>query len=382
MSRIEPASPNSPFETALAAALARGLSSFFPNNVDTWRFPSPLWRVTQRAVVDRILALGHRAGFNRHGDAAAMEHGMAYLVRNLEALSRLHDLLADDYSKAALVALLAFRVLGPRRVALPPDRERFDDRRRAVADYRLARRTRLVAGWSLDRYRIPGAAHTLELDCYPSNILYTFLLQQYAYHRGATHIAPTDADVVVDGGGCWGDTALYFADRVGASGHVYSFEFDDTNLDVFLNNLALNPDLGRRVTVIPHALSGEQAGGFYQSAGPSSRLSINTQPSAEARSVTIDTLDSFVTTHAVQRLDFVKLDIEGAEGPAVAGGIRTLQRFRPKLAISVYHRPEDLFEIPLRLAAIFPDYDFYLDHFTTHSEETVLFATPRQTPAL
>ncbi len=61
-------------------------------------------------------------------------------------------------------------------------------------------------------------------------------------------------------------------------------------------------------------------------------------------------------------LSYIKMDVEGAEKEALAGGINTLKFLMPKLNIAVYHRFEDVFTIPLLIHAINPGYDFYLRH--------------------
>lgn len=59
---------------------------------------------------------------------------------------------------------------------------------------------------------------------------------------------------------------------------------------------------------------------------------------------------------------YIKMDVEGAEKQAIAGGINTLQKFKPKLNIAAYHTFEDLFELILLIHAINSDYEFYLRH--------------------
>jgi hypothetical protein len=71
------------------------------------------------------------------------------------------------------------------------------------------------------------------------------------------------------------------------------------------------------------------------------------------------------------------MDIEGAEESALRGATRTLRTHRPKVAISAYHRIEDLFALPECIASIEPKYRFWLDHHTIHQEETVLYADAR-----
>lgn len=68
------------------------------------------------------------------------------------------------------------------------------------------------------------------------------------------------------------------------------------------------------------------------------------------------------------------MDIEGWEMKAIQGSTKTIKLFKPKLAISIYHKKNDLFDIILYLKNKFPFYKFYIDHYTIHHEETVLYA--------
>ena len=58
--------------------------------------------------------------------------------------------------------------------------------------------------------------------------------------------------------------------------------------------------------------------------------------------------------------DFIKIDVEGAERPTLIGTKQTLATHRPDLLISLYHRSEDLFDLPLLLNELCPDYRMYL----------------------
>ncbi len=65
-------------------------------------------------------------------------------------------------------------------------------------------------------------------------IVIDFILEQYTYKLGGKNIVqPEKGDVILDVGGCWGDTALYFASKVGENGKVYSFEFIPDNIKLF-----------------------------------------------------------------------------------------------------------------------------------------------------
>lgn len=60
------------------------------------------------------------------------------------------------------------------------------------------------------------------------------------------------------------------------------------------------------------------------------------------------------------------------------GAEESIRKHRPDLAISVYHRLRDFWEIPAWINQLDLSYAFYLGHFTVHMEETVLFARARK----
>lgn len=71
---------------------------------------------------------------------------------------------------------------------------------------------------------------------------------------------------------------------------------------------------------------------------------------------------------------FIKLDIEGAEMSALVGAAETIKKYKPRLAICVYHKPEDIIDIPLYIKKIVPEYKFMLRHYSTFFYDTVLYA--------
>jgi len=70
----------------------------------------------------------------------------------------------------------------------------------------------------------------------------------------------------------------------------------------------------------------------------------------------------------------VKMDIEGSEYNAIIGAKETIYKNSPKLAISVYHRRNDLFTLPLLIHEIEPKYRLYLRHHSNSFRETLLYA--------
>lgn len=90
----------------------------------------------------------------------------------------------------------------------------------------------------------------------------------------------------------------------------------------------------------------------------------------------VDTVDNIMSGRAVS---FIKMDVEGAEYEAIQGARNTIRRFLPAMAISVYHKVEDLFRLQLLVESIAPEkYTYYLRHYSPTVIETVLYAVPRE----
>lgn len=93
--------------------------------------------------------------------------------------------------------------------------------------------------------------------------------------------------------------------------------------------------------------------------------------------VNITTLDKYCKKHDIHP-DFIKMDIEGAELSALKGGIETIKKYRPQLAISIYHSDDDFIMIPQYLSKNLIDYKFALGHYTPRITETVFYAIPKE----
>lgn len=75
-----------------------------------------------------------------------------------------------------------------------------------------------------------------------------------------------------------------------------------------------------------------------------------------------------------EQVTFIKMDVEGSELESLRGARQTIQRDKPKLAICIYHKPEDLITIPLYIKELVPEYKLYVRHHSNESCETVLYA--------
>jgi FkbM family methyltransferase len=70
----------------------------------------------------------------------------------------------------------------------------------------------------------------------------------------------------------------------------------------------------------------------------------------------LTTIDKLVAELSLERVDFIKMDIEGAEQQALAGARATIAKFRPRLAIAAYHKPDDPDRIPAAVRAAWSGY--------------------------
>ncbi len=312
-----------------------------------------------------------------------IESAIALVSPAMSQWEWLYAHLADEESRALLVQLLAFRALGARKVKLPLNTPAFWAGLRRVESLPSPEKripTNFL-GWDLRRLVLEPLGVPITLYSTPIMAYVKFCLEQYRCRGSKGDIAAEIGDYVIDGGGCWGDTALYFAQRVGPNGRVYVFEFVPSSLEVLAENRRLNPALDARIRLVENALwneSGVAVG--YEQNGPGTRVDADRKNAPDtAQTLSIDDL---VAREQLPRLDFIKMDIEGAELPALRGAVRTLRRFAPKLSIAVYHRLEDFFEVPRYLDSLSLGYRFYLRHFTLHAEETMLFAVaPRRDAA-
>lgn len=339
-------------------------------------------RALRERARDVVEQAASRAGFTRsHFEPVEAAERLAEVLALAEGFDATYARLSDEWSRQMLVNVLKLRVLGPYHAPLPVTPEAFRAAQaRADSDLRVEHGTFEVSDpWfsPLSRYRVPArSGGSIELHGHSAEIASVFLLDEYCYARGGSGVDTLEGDVVLDIGGCWGDTALYFADRVGPSGKVYTFEFNPESLAIMRANLALNPTLAGRIEIVERALwdSSGQTLEFW-SAGAQTAV-VPEQAGEGALSATSVTVDDFVRTQGIDRVGFVKMDVEGSEPRVLRGARAVIERDAPRLAIAAYHRSDDLVQLPAATAECGVDYAFFVDTASPLEDETVLFATP------
>ena len=298
---------------------------------------------------------------------------IAYVMENTRAFATVQSLWADPVSVSLFLDLLVYRSLGPDHVVLPTNDA-------AYRDFVATVDSEPANAICLERDLMPvrhNFLHLFDIPAYDAQVIATngllinfLFMKQYQFDRGGVAIKPEPGDVVLDCGACWGDTTVMFAKMVKQAGQVHAFEFMPDNLDVFEMNLQANLDLEKRVRLCQHPLGRDSGEPFnYDTQGPGTRRN----PDGEQSSDTIS-IDDYVKQQGLDRVDFIKMDIEGSEIDALEGAAATVQRWHPRLAISAYHGWDDLIELPCLIRDLAPGYQLYLDHHTIHAEETVIYA--------
>ncbi len=177
----------------------------------------------------------------------------------------------------------------------------------------------------------------------------------------------TDGEVFVDCGAYDGDTIRAFYKNVnGKYNKIYAFEPDNVNFES-LKSYLMNKKI-ENVCLVNKGCWDRKTTLLFSSDG-----NMTSQVQNEGSvAIEVDSIDNVV---GLNNVTFIKMDIEGSELAALRGCANTIKREKPKLAICVYHKPEDLITIPQYIKNLVPEYRLYLRHHQFISWETVLYAT-------
>lgn len=297
----------------------------------------------------------------------------------LKGFEETYNLLNDDYSRELYLKLLAFKVLGATKVALPLSDKNLWIESVDFESLCMDRAEPAIncGGISFNLFDLKPLGHNYRVFTTGVGILFAYVFQEYEYHKNDIDFMPEEGDYVIDGGAFVGDTALYFADAIGQKGKVFSFEFVKGNLELVNKNLNLNPHLKERIEIYENALwSNSQEHLYMYEAGPATKVLMEEFPGYTSK-IPSKSIDDLMKEQNIEKMDLIKLDIEGAELECLKGAQKTIDKFQPKLAICIYHKPDDFITIPQYIKNTHPYYDLYIDHHTASLGETVLYCVPQ-----
>ncbi|NLZ62813.1 MAG: FkbM family methyltransferase [Lentisphaerae bacterium] len=171
----------------------------------------------------------------------------------------------------------------------------------------------------------------------------------------------------VDGGAFDGDTILDFIDRVdGQFDHIYAFELTTENYQNLTARVQKLPAAGK-IHCYNLGLYDSREEISYSATERDSAIGLGSSRAF------VDRLDAVLGNAPVT---FIKLDIEGAEMHALRGAVNIIQTQKPKMAVCVYHDLMHLYEVPLYLKAIVPEYKIFFRHHTMYEHDTICYAVP------
>jgi FkbM family methyltransferase len=175
--------------------------------------------------------------------------------------------------------------------------------------------------------------------------------------------------VLFDVGAWVGDTAIKFAKLIDQNGKIVAFEPTPHSMADLCKNIH-DEGLANKVIPVAAGVSDRNGYAWIQLAQHSGSNCIS---STGSLLVNITTIDDFCNEIKMVP-NLIKMDIEGGEMAALRGAKNTIVKCGPGLQVCIYHRCEDLWEIPLFLKELRPDYKLYLGHHSQNLCETVIYA--------
>jgi FkbM family methyltransferase len=222
--------------------------------------------------------------------------------------------------------------------------------RRIIAGSRLVRQESGLDLWDTPKgqYWIPrGNRYVL-----PFNLAE---MERHIYGSGEHFVHA--GDIVLDCGASDGDFTRE-ALKAGAK-KVVSIEISPSSIECLRRNLALEIASGR-VVVYPEGVwdrDDSLALNVNDTNFAANSVVMRWGPMHATVKVPLTTIDKIVAELNLPRVDFIKMDVEGAEVRAIAGAHDTMARFKPRLAIATEHKPDDEFTIPAAVRRVRADYE-------------------------
>lgn len=183
-------------------------------------------------------------------------------------------------------------------------------------------------------------------------------------------VRPEHGDIMLDGGvSDMVGVQMQFAQSVGETGHIFGFEPMPDMAAIAKKQLESFPQYHLQTAGL-----GESSGqARFTCLRDSSRIAASSDDENTVL-CQMTTIDDFAQKHHLGRVHCIKLDVEGAEMLALAGGRKTILKHHPKLIICLYHTPSHLFDIPLFIHELVPSYTMYVAHSSCLFTDTILYA--------
>ena len=323
-----------------------------------------------RKIINRKLIRSVQAILRKSVPTNPLKHTLSNFRKYYSSFDETYQLMSDQYSRNLFAELVFMQLVQEKNMRLSSFTQDFIDSYEVASGTILRSEEKLpVYKWMLRKITLTNPA--LSFYTVPTILNLHLTGKLYRYQSDKVFIGVSGGDVVIDAGVGWGDTTIYLAALANekAGGHVYAFDILEEGMNALSEQIKENPGI-ENITPILRGLSdtdGDQVS--ISSPGPDARIT----EEKTGRTVETITIDTFSEQKGLDKVDLIKMDIEGAEVPALAGAANTIKQHKPKLAISVYHKWDDLLVIPQLIHTIRDDYSYYLDCTTGFGGETILY---------
>jgi len=206
----------------------------------------------------------------------------------------------------------------------------------------------------------------IEMGVSPAKIIKTTPSNEKKQYFGEPFLQPVSQEIFLHLGCGDGETINQFRDWCSDQyRQIIAFEPDPINYRVCIDKI--EKEKIKNIDIINKgAWDKKQILTFESGKGTTSTVSEDGDIKIE-----VDAIDNLVSS---EKITFISMDIEGSELKALQGAKNTILSQRPRLAICVYHKPEDIINIILFIQQLIPEYKLYLRHYTLLECDTVLYA--------
>lgn len=279
------------------------------------RFPRVLSAIQKNPeILDYVPAWIYEKRYGTYHDALPCPFNAKLIINNLHQIKEVYNLLSDAYSRMVYLNVIMYRL------TVDPE-------------YILR-------------------AYSLE----PQHFI-----QKY---RGLDK-----NEVFVDCGAFIGDSFQNYCYYNTPPGCAYLFEPDSRNIKK-INTLIKNMSIDTKVKIIEKGVYSQTGKMYFHQDLSGAGSGLTYSPSKDDVSIEVTSIDDSID----DEVTFIKMDIEGSEMAAVEGAKNHIADSYPKLAICLYHKPSDLWEIPLKIHKLFPQYNNYvLRHHKKIAAETIIY---------
>lgn len=195
--------------------------------------------------------------------------------------------------------------------------------------------------------------------------------QKYQYIDNV--VCCVENEVFIDVGAFFGESTMAFEKYVRSKnkGEITALLLEPDALNIEISKQNLKNTQGK--FIFKRCAAGAESGTVSFQSGLLASSRISDEGSEVVEVLTVDELCNKNNLEPT----YIKYDVEGADRDAVKGSDEMIRRYRPKLAVSIYHSDEDMVEFIQIVKSQYDFYDLYIRHYSGFFADTVLYCIPK-----